>query len=71
MADLLLPLLRGSVLDVLWDLQRLEVLPAAQQGGVVDQSVQELPTSTDPATAAGSGWSAHLNPWKHDEDTQV
>ena len=51
-----------AVLHALRGLQRLEVLPGAQQRRVVDQRVHQLPASTNPAAAGRLAQCGHLDP---------
>lgn len=54
--------IRGPIQDALRGLQRLEVLPGAQQGRVVDQRVQQLPAGANPPTAGRLALPILLNP---------
>lgn len=52
----------GAVQDIVRELQCLEMLPGAQQGGVVNQCVQQLPARANPMTAGHLAWFILLNP---------
>lgn len=49
----------GPVGGIVGGLRGLEVFPGAQQRGIVDQGVEQLPAGTDPPMAGGL---AGLNP---------
>lgn len=52
----------GAIQDVLRVLQSLKMLPGAQQGGVVNQCVHQLPARANPLTAVRLAWLVLLNP---------
>lgn len=55
----------AAVEDALQALRCLEVLPGAQEGGVVDQRVHQLPAGANPTTAGRSARRAFLDSCKH------
>lgn len=57
--------IRGPIQDTLRGLQCLKVLPGAQQGWIIDQSVQQLPAGANPAMTGCLAGYIFLNPWKH------